>query len=92
MTIQQMHHVSIVVNDLEAAKAFFVELGMDLEGQAPIEGPWVDRVNDLDATVAALRAHGATLIGEVAQYQDSYRLCYVRGPEGIIVALAEQLT
>jgi len=146
MTIQQMHHVSIVVDDLEAAKAFFVELGMELEGEAPIEGPWVNRVSgldgvrvdiammrtpdghsrlelttfhtptaispepknapgntlglrsimfvvdDIDATVAGLRAHGAELVGEVAQYQDSYRLCYVRGPEAIIVALSEQLS
>jgi catechol 2,3-dioxygenase-like lactoylglutathione lyase family enzyme len=146
MTIQRMDHVSVVVDDLEAAKAFFVELGMELEGEAPIEGPWVDRVNgldgvrvdiammripdgdgrleltkfhtptavsaepknalgntlglrsimfavdDIDAAVAGLRAHGAELVGEVAQYQDSYRLCYVRGPEGIIVALAEQLS
>ena len=145
MVIRQLHHVSIVVADLEAAKAFFVELGMELEGEAPIEGPWVDRVNaldgvrvdiammrtpdghgrleltkfhsptavsaqpenalgntlglrsimftvdDLDASVAGLRAQGADLVGEVAQFQDSYRLCYVRGPEGIIVALAEQL-
>ncbi|GAA5031755.1 VOC family protein [Actinopolymorpha pittospori] len=146
MTIQQMHHVSVVVDDLEAAIAFFVELGMELEGEAPIEGPWVDRVNaldgvrvniamvrtpdghgrleltkfhspaavsaepknalgntlglrsimfavdDIDATVAGLRARGAELVGEVEQYQDIYRLCYVRGPEGIIVALAEQLS
>jgi catechol 2,3-dioxygenase-like lactoylglutathione lyase family enzyme len=146
MTIQRMDHVSVVVDDLEAAKAFFVELGMELEGQAPIEGRSVDRVNgldgvrvdiammrtpdghgrleltkfhspkavsvepanalgntlglrsimfavdDIDATVAGLRAHGAQLVGEVAQFQDSYRLCYVRGPEGIIVALAEQLS
>ena len=145
MTIQRMDHVSVVVDDLEAAIAFFVELGMELEGQAPIEGRSVDRVNaldgvrvdiammrtpdghgrleltkfhtptavraepedapsntlglrsvmftvdDIDATVAGLRARGAELVGEVAQYQDSYRLCYVRGPEGIIVALAEQL-
>ncbi|SFO43527.1 methylmalonyl-CoA epimerase [Geodermatophilus obscurus] len=145
MTIRRMDHVSVVVDDLEAAKAFFVELGMELEGEAPIEGRWVDRVNgldgvrvdiammrtpdghgrleltrfhspeavraepadalgntlglrsvmfavdDVDATVAGLRAHGAELVGEVAQYQDSHRLCYVRGPAGIIVALAEQL-
>jgi Lactoylglutathione lyase and related lyases len=145
MTIQRMDHVSVVVDDLEAAKAFFVDLGMELEGEAPIEGRWVDRVNgidgvrvdiammrtpdghgrleltkfhtpaavraepenalgntlglrsimfavdDIDATVTGLRARGAELVGEVAQYQDSYRLCYVRGPEGIIVALAEQL-
>jgi catechol 2,3-dioxygenase-like lactoylglutathione lyase family enzyme len=146
MTIQRMDHVGVVVDDLEAATAFFVELGMELEGEAAIEGPWVDRVNaldgvrvdvammrtpdghgrleltkfhtptavsaepenalgntlglrsimfavdDVDASVAGLRAHGAELVGEVAQYQDSYRLCYVRGPEGIIVALAEQLS
>jgi catechol 2,3-dioxygenase-like lactoylglutathione lyase family enzyme len=141
-----MDHVSVVVDDLEAALAFFIELGMELEGEAPIEGRWVDRVNalddvrvdiammrtpdghgrleptkfhpptavsaepenapantlglrsimfaidDIDATVAGLRARGAELVGEVAQYQDSYRLCYVRGPDGIIVALAEQLS
>jgi catechol 2,3-dioxygenase-like lactoylglutathione lyase family enzyme len=145
MAIQRMDHVSVVVDDLEAAIAFFIELGMELEGEAPIEGGWVDRVNalddvrvniammrtpdghgrleltkfhsptavsaepenapantlglrsimfavdDIDATVAGLRARGAELVGEVAQYQDGYRLCYVRGPEGIIVALAEQL-
>jgi len=146
MTIQRMDHVSVVVDDLEAAKAFFVVLGMELEGEAPIEGPWVDRVNgldgvrvniammrtpdghgrleltkfhtptavsaepqnalgntlglrsimftvdDIDSAVAGLRAHGAELVGQIAQYQDSYRLCYVRGPEGIIVALAEPLS
>ena len=145
MTIQRMDHVGVVVDELEAAIAFFVELGMELEGEAPIEGRWVDRVNgldgvrvdiammrtpdghgrleltkfhtptavsaepenapntlglrsimfavdDIDATIAGLRAHGAELVGEVAQYQDSYRLCYLRGPEGIIVALAEQLS
>jgi catechol 2,3-dioxygenase-like lactoylglutathione lyase family enzyme len=141
-----MHHVSVVVEDLEAAKEFFVALGMELEGEAPIEGGWVDRVNaldgvrvdiammrtpdgsgrlelttfhhpavvraepknalgntlglrsvmfavdDIDATVADLRARGAELVGEVAQYEDIYRLCYVRGPAGIIVALAEELS
>jgi len=140
-----MDHVSIVVDDLEAAKAFFAELGMELEGEAPIEGPGVDRLNgldgvrvniammrtpdghgrleltkfhsppvispepanalgntlglrsimftidDIDATVTGLRARGAELVGEMVQYEESYRLCYVRGPEGIIVALAEQL-
>jgi predicted enzyme related to lactoylglutathione lyase len=49
-------------------------------------------VDDIDDVVARLRAHGAELLGELAQYEDSYRLCYVRGPEGIIVALAEQLS
>ncbi len=145
MTLQRMDHVGIVVGDLEAAIAFFVELGMELEGQAPVEGPWVDRVcgldqvrvdiamlrtpdghgrieltrfhrpaavrtepegpppnalglrnlmfavEDLDEALAHLQTHGAELVGEVARYEDSYRLCYVRGPEGIIVALAEQL-
>ena len=143
--IQRMDHMGVVVDDLEAAKAFFVNLGMELEGEAPIEGPWLDRVSgidgvrvniammrtpdghgrleltkfhtptavsaepentpntlglrsvmfvvdDIDAAVAGLRARGVELVGEVAQYEDSYRLCYVRGPEGIIVALAEQLS
>ena len=146
MAIQRLDHVSVVVDDLEAAKAFFVELGMELEGEAPIEGNSVDRLNgldgvrvdiammrtpdghdrleltkfhspavispeprnalgntlglrsimftveDIDFAVAGLRARGAELVGEVVQYQDSYRLCYVRGPAGIIVALAQQLS
>ena len=145
MTIQRMDHVSVVVDDLQAATAFFVELGMELEGETAVEGRWVDRVAGLDGVrvdiamvrtpdghgrleltkfhtpaavgaapnapantlgirsvmfavegiedvLARLRAHGAELVGEVAQYEDSYRLCYVRGPEGIIVALAEQLS
>ena len=145
MTIQRMDHVGVVVDDLEAAIAFFVELGMELVGEAPVEGSWVDRVvglddvrvdiafvrtpdghsqleltkfhspvattaepnapantlgirrimfavDDIDDVVARLHAHGAELVGEVAQYEDSYRLCYVRGPEGIIIALAEQLS
>ena len=145
MTIQRMDNVLIVVDDLEAAKAFFVELGMELEGETTVEGPSVDRliglqnvratlalmrtpdghgrieldkfhtpeairtgpenvpvnalgirrimfaVDDIDDVVARLRAHGAELVGEVVQYEDTYRLCYVRGPEGIIVGLAEQL-
>ncbi|KAB1913030.1 VOC family protein [Micromonospora sp. AMSO31t] len=140
-----MDHVGIVVDDLEAAVAFFVELGMEPEGEAPIEGRWVDRINaldgvrvdmvmlrtpdghgkveltkfrspaavsaepavappntlglrnimfavdDIDDVIARLRTRGAELVGEVVQYEDFYRLCYVRGPEGIIVALAEQL-
>ena len=145
MTIKRLDHVSVVVDDLEAAKAFFAELGMELEGEAPIEGPSVDRVNalegvrvdiammrtpdghgrleltkfhaptavpaepenalgntlglrsimfavdDIEAAIAGLRTHGAELIGEMVQYEDSYRLCYVRGPSGILVALAEAL-
>jgi len=145
MTTKRMDHVSIIVDDLPAAIAFFTTLGMAVEGQMPVEGSWVDRLNgldgvrvdiammrtpdghgrveltkfhhpelvrpepamappntlglrqvmfaveDLDDTVARLRAHGAELIGEVVQYEDKYRLGYVRGPAGIIVALAEEL-
>ncbi len=130
MTIQRMEHVGIVVDDLAAATAFFVELGLKLQGEGPVEGGWVDRVvglegvraeiamvdtpsgrggdrhapantpgirhvafavDDIDAVVASLRARGAELVGEVERYEDSYRLCYVRGPEGIIVELAEQI-
>jgi catechol 2,3-dioxygenase-like lactoylglutathione lyase family enzyme len=146
MPIQRMDNVLIVVEDLDAVIAFFVELGMELEGRGPIEGRWVERVigiddvrqdvamlrtpdghgrielamfhqpkairsepedapantlgirrvmfavDDVDEVVARLRVHGAELVGEVAQYEDVYRLCYVRGPEGIIVGLAEQLS
>jgi catechol 2,3-dioxygenase-like lactoylglutathione lyase family enzyme len=145
MTIQRMDNVLIVVDDLEAAKAFFAELGMELEGEATNEGPWVDRVvgldgvradlammrtpdghgrveltrfhtppairpapedapvntlgmrrimfavDDVDDLVDRLRGHGAELVGEIAQYEDVYRLCFVRGPEGIIIGLAEEL-
>jgi catechol 2,3-dioxygenase-like lactoylglutathione lyase family enzyme len=146
MTVQRMDNVLIVVDDLEAAKAFFVELGMELEGEATNEGPWVDSVvglddvrsdlammrtpdghgrielakfqtppavrvepesapanalgirrimfavDDIDDVVARLRGHGAELVGEIAQYEDVYRLCFLRGPEGIIIGLAEQLS
>jgi catechol 2,3-dioxygenase-like lactoylglutathione lyase family enzyme len=145
MTIQRMDNVLIVVDDLEAAKAFFAELGMELEGETTVEGPWVDStvglsdvrseiammripdghgrveltkfhtppavrtepesapanalgirrimfaVDDIDDVVARLRSHGAELLGEIVQYEDIYRLCYLRGPEGIIIGLAEQL-
>jgi catechol 2,3-dioxygenase-like lactoylglutathione lyase family enzyme len=144
MTIQRMEHVGIVVEDLAAATAFFVELGLELQGEGSVEGGWVDRVvglegvraeiamletldghgrlelskfhvpsgrggdrhapantpgirhvsflvDDVDAVVAGLRARGAELVGEVERYKDSYRLCYVRGPEGIIVELAERI-
>ena len=146
MTIKRLDHVVVVVDDLAAAIDFFTVLGMTKEGEMPIEGPWVDRVNGIenvqvdivmmntpdghgrleltkfrnpelvevrpaiqppntlglrsvmftvesvDDTVASLRAHGAELIGEVTQYEDKYRLCYMRGPAGIIVALAEELS
>ena len=146
MTLLRMDNVLIVVDDLEAAIAFFAELGMELEGETTVEGPSVDRlvaldgvratlatmrtpdghgrieldkfhtpaavraepedapvnalgirrimfaVDDIEAVLARLRTHGAELVGEVTQYEDSYRLCYVRGPEGIMVALAEALS
>jgi catechol 2,3-dioxygenase-like lactoylglutathione lyase family enzyme len=146
MTIQRMDNVLIVVEDLEAAKAFFVELGMELDGETTVEGEWVGRVvgledvradivmmrtpdghgrvelskfhtppavrvepesapanalgirrimfavDDIDDVVDRLRGHGAELVGEIAQYEDAYRLCFVRGPEGIIIGLAEQLS
>jgi catechol 2,3-dioxygenase-like lactoylglutathione lyase family enzyme len=146
MTLQRMDNVLIVVDDLEAAKAFFAELGMELEGEATNEGLWVDRivglegvrsdlammrtpdghsrlelakfhtppavraepenapanalgirrimftVDDVDDVVARLRSHGGELVGEIAQYEDMYRLCFLRGPEGIIIGLAEQLS
>jgi catechol 2,3-dioxygenase-like lactoylglutathione lyase family enzyme len=139
-----MDHVGIVVDDLAAATAFFVALGLKLQGEALVEGGWVDRVvglegvraeiamvetpdghgrleltkfhapsarggeenapantrgirhltfevDDVDAVVANVRALGAELVGEVERYEDRYRLCYLRGPEGIIVELAEQI-
>ena len=145
MTIQRMDNVLIVVDDLEAAIAFFIALGLEREGEATVEGPSVDRlvgldgvksdvvmmrtpdghgieldkfhtppavraepddapvnalgirrimfaVDDIEAVLARLHTHGAKLVGEVVQYEDQYRLCYVRGPEGIMIALAEQLS
>ncbi|MYV52832.1 VOC family protein [Streptomyces sp. SID3212] len=146
MAIQRMDNVGIVVEDLDAAVAFFLELGMELEGTARIEGLFADRctgldgvrcdiamvrtpdghsrlelakylspaatsdgprdrphnilgthrvmfaVDDIEDTVARLRPHGAEVLGEIARYEDSNLLCYVRGPEGIIVGLAQQLS
>src|SRR5213593_1593402 len=145
MALKRMDNVLIVVDDLEAAKAFFIELGLKLEGEATVEGPLVGSliglkdvratlammrppdghggieldkfhtpnairigpvdapvnalgirrvmfaVDDIDDVVARLLAHGAELVGEVVQYGDTYRLAYIRGPEGIIVGLAEEL-
>jgi catechol 2,3-dioxygenase-like lactoylglutathione lyase family enzyme len=144
VSIQRMEHVGIVVDDLAAAIAFFVELGLVLQGEAPVEGLWVDRivglagvradiamlrtpdghgrlelvefhsppdggevrhapanapgirhiafaVEDIDAVVAGLRRRGGELVGELERYEDSYRLCYIRGPAGIIIELAEQI-
>ncbi|HET7785274.1 MAG TPA: VOC family protein [Myxococcales bacterium] len=144
MTVKRMDNVGIVVESLDAAVAFFVELGLELEGRATIEGEWAGRVTglrgqrveiammrtpdghgrlelsrflappvvadhrngpvnalgylrvmfaveDLDDTLARLRKRGAQLVGEVVQYQDAYRLCYIRGPEGLLIGLAEEL-
>ena len=145
MTIKRMDHVGIVVEDLTAATAFFVELGMELLGEGPAEGAWIDgivglddvrvdvaylrtpdgqgaieltkfrsplagtaepsapantlglrrvmfTVDDIDDTVARLQPLGGELIGNVEKYGDSHRLCYLRGPQGIIVSLAEELS
>ena len=145
MTIQRMDHVGIMVDDLAAATAFFVDLGLELQGEGPVEGGWVDRVvglegvraeiamletpdghgrvelskfhapsgpgadrhapantpgirhasfavDDIDTVVAGARARGGELVGEVERYRDIYRLCNVRGPEGIIVELAERIS
>jgi catechol 2,3-dioxygenase-like lactoylglutathione lyase family enzyme len=140
-----MDNVLIVVEDLEAVKAFFAELGLELEGEATVEGESVDRVvgldgvradiamlrtpdghggveltrfhtppavrpepqpapsntlglrrimfevDDVDEVVDRLRGHGAELVGEIAQYEDAYRLCFVRGPEGIVIGVAARL-
>jgi catechol 2,3-dioxygenase-like lactoylglutathione lyase family enzyme len=145
VTIKRMDNVLIVVDDMEAAKAFFAALGMTLVDETTVKGPWADRVvglknvradiammrtpdghgqvelskfhtpaavrfgpenvpsntlgmrrimflvDDLDATLAQVRPLGASLVDEVAQYKDKYRLCFVRGPEGIVVGLAEEL-
>lgn len=144
MTVKRMDNVGIVVEDLDAAIAFFAELGLELEGRAPIEGSWAEgvtglrgmrveiammrtpdghgrlelsrflapplvadhrgapvnalgylrvmfAVDDLDDTLARLRKRGAKLVGDVVQYESVYRLCYIRGPEGILIGLAEQL-
>ena len=144
MTVKRMDNVGIVVADIDAAVAFFTELGLELEGRAPIEGDWADgvtglpgmrveiammrtpdghgrlelsrflappvvadhrvapvnalgylrimfTVEDIDDTLARLSKRGATLVGDVVQYGDVYRLCYIRGPEGILLGLAEEL-
>jgi catechol 2,3-dioxygenase-like lactoylglutathione lyase family enzyme len=144
VTLQRMDNVGIVVESLDAAVSFFAELGLELEGQATIEGEWAGRVtglgdqrveiammrtpdghgrlelsrfltpppvsdhrnapvnalgylrvmfavDDIDDTLARLRKHGAELVGEVVQYEDMYRLCYIRGPEGLLIGLAEQI-
>src|SRR4051795_9449666 len=144
MTGKRMDNVGIVVEDLEAAIEFFTELGLELQGRAPIQGQWADgvtglrdmrveiammrtpdghsrlelsrflappvvadhrgapvnalgylrvmfAVDDIDDTLARLANRGAKLVGEVVQYQDVYRLCYIRGPERILIGLAQEL-
>jgi catechol 2,3-dioxygenase-like lactoylglutathione lyase family enzyme len=96
MAIQRMDHVAVAVDDRAAAIAFFTELGMELDGEAPVEGMGLRSimfaVDDIEDVLARLYAHGAELVGDLGQYEESYRLCYVRGPAGVIVALAEQLS
>ena len=144
MTVKRMDNVGIVVEDIDAAIEFFTELGLELEGRAPIEGDWADgvtglrnmrveiammrtpdghsrlelsrfirppviadnrkapvnalgylrvmfTVDDIDGTLERLRARGAQLVGEVVDYKDVYRLCYIRGPEGLLIGLAQEL-
>ena len=144
MTVERMDNVGIVVEDLDAAIEFFTDLGLELEGRAPIEGDWADgvtglramrveiammrtpdghsrlelsrfhsppvvadhrrapvnalgylrvmfTVDDIDDTLTRLGRHGAELVGEVVQYEDTYRLCYIRGPEGVLIGLAQEL-
>src|SRR5690349_12017353 len=104
MANPRLDHVTLVVEDMPAAIAFFLELGLELEGEMSVEGGWVDRIASLDGVradiamvrtpdghVDRLRRRGNGLIGEVVEYEDYYRLWYVRGPDGTIVALAESL-
>ena len=144
MTVQRLEHIGVVVGDLAAATAFFTAFGLEVEGEASVEGSLVDRINglegvradvvilrtpdgnakvelakyrspvyhgdhgpapanapgirhilfvvdDIEGSLAGLRAHGGELVGELVNYENSYWLCYVRGPAGIIVELAEKI-
>lgn len=144
MAVKRMDNVGIVVEDLDAAIGFFIELGLELEGRAPVEGDWADgvtglrgmrveiammrtpdghsrlelsrflaqkvvadhrgapvnalgylrvmfAVDDIDDTLVRLGRLGATVVGDVVQYENVYRLCYIRGPEGILIGLAQEL-
>ena len=144
MTVERMDNVGIVVEDIDAAIGFFTELGLELEGRAPIAGEWADgvtglpgmrveiammrtpdghsrlelsrflappvvadhrnapvnalgylrvmfAVEDIDDTLARIEKRGAQLVGEVVQYKDAYRLCYIRGPEGILIGIAQEI-
>lgn len=145
MTLKRLDNIGIVVENLDASIDFFIELGLELEGRAPIEGDWADgvtglknmrceiamlktpdgnsrlelskfhappvasdhrtapvnslgylrvmfAVENLDDLLARLQKHGATVVGEVVNYQNIYRLCYLRGPEGILIGLAQQIS
>jgi catechol 2,3-dioxygenase-like lactoylglutathione lyase family enzyme len=145
MSVKRMDNVGIVVKSLDTAISFFVELGLELEGRATLDGEWAGRVTglrdqrveiammrtpdghsrlelsrfltppvvadhrnapvnafgylrvmftveDIDDTLARLRKCGAQLVGEVVQYEDTYRLCYIRGPEGLLIGLAQELS
>ena len=144
MKIHKIDHVGIIVNDLSAAKAFFLDFGFEMLGEGEVEGEWAERiiglqdvkaevamlrtpdgeanielskfhsptdengiqhplantlgirhitfaVEDIEAIVAKLKKNGAELVGEIQTYENTYKLCYIRGPEGIILELAEQL-
>ncbi len=144
MKVHRIDHVGIIVNDLPAAKAFFLDLGLEMMGEGEVEGEWAERiiglqdvkaevimlrtpdgeanielskfhsptdengiqrslantlgirhitfaVEDIEAIVAKLKKNGAELVGEIQTYENTYKLCYIRGPEGIILELAEQL-
>ena len=144
MKVYRIDHVGIIVNDLAAAKAFFLDLGLEMMGEGEVEGEWVERiiglqdvkaevimlrtpdgetnielskfhsptdengiqrslantlgirhitfvVEKIEAIVAKLQKNGAELVGEIQTYENTYKLCYIRGPEGIILELAEQI-
>ncbi|MEK5036742.1 VOC family protein [Sporosarcina sp. FSL K6-3457] len=144
MKIYRIDHVGIIVKDLPAAKAFFLDLGLEVLGEAEVKGEWVERiigltdvrqtvvmlgmldgqatlelvkfhtpsdekaiqqsfantlgiqhiafaVEDIEAIVAKLKKKGAELFGEIQNYENAYKLCYVRGPEGVILELAEKI-
>jgi catechol 2,3-dioxygenase-like lactoylglutathione lyase family enzyme len=144
MKIQRIDHVGIIVDDLPAAKAFFVDFGLEMMGEGNVAGEWVERiiglhdvkmevamfrtpdgeanielikfyspvdengverplsntlgirhiafaVEDIDAIVARLKKNGTELVGVIQNYENAYKLCYIRGPEGIILELAEKI-
>lgn len=144
MKIQRIDHVGVIVNDLSAAKEFFLDFGLEVKGEWEMEGDlmgyaaglndakvacvglgttdgqtWIElikfytpsdekdiqqplantlgirhiafTVEDIEAVVAKLKKKGTEIFSEIQQYEESYKLCYVRGPEGIILELAEEI-